>query len=117
MSEEIELILYKIEQNYKCDKEQYFVLYKPDAKQLLDYVTNLNERFNSLLEAHKIADELNDMLHDENEQLKEQKKKVVEYIKEHKDKYYHDWGEDDGSYDTYLDDTEINKIVNMLGDE
>ena len=43
MSKEIELILYKLEQNFRCDKEVYFTLYKPDIKQLLDYITNLEQ--------------------------------------------------------------------------
>ena len=34
-------------------------------------------------------------------------RKAIEFIKENKDKYYQDWREDDGSYDTYLDDIEM----------
>ena len=67
-------------------------------KLLLDYITNLQK---------------------ENEDYKSRCEKADEYIKENKDKYYHDWGEDDGSYDIYLDETEIDKLSNILngGDE
>lgn len=40
-NEIIEFLLFKLEQNYKCEKEDYFILYKPDIKDLLDYITNL----------------------------------------------------------------------------
>lgn len=60
----------------------------------------------------------------ENEQLKsqlQQKENIIkearEYIEENKDKYYQDCGEDDGHYDTYLDEGEINKILEILDKE
>lgn len=53
MSEEIELLLDRLEQNYKCDKEQYFILYKPDIKQILDYITNLQQRNKQLKETNE----------------------------------------------------------------
>ena len=40
--------------------------------------------------------------------------KAIEYINENKDKYYQDWGQDDGSYDTYLDEYEIKKLLDIL---
>ena len=51
------------------------------------------------------------------QQCKKQKKvidKAIEYINENKDKYYQDWGQDDGSYDTYLDEYEIKKLLDIL---
>ena len=52
-NEIIELLLYKLEQNYKCEKENYFILYKPDIKDLLDYISNLkqeNEKLKNRIE-------------------------------------------------------------------
>lgn len=43
---------------------------------MVDYITNLQERFNALLEAHKIADELETEYQERNE-------KAIEYIEEH----------------------------------
>ena len=61
-------------------------------------------------------------LQNENERLKtalngskETTKKVIEYINEVKDKYYRCLGEDDGDYDTYLSDLEIEKVLKLLG--
>ena len=42
-NEIIQLLLCKLEQNYKCEKEEYFILYKPDIKDLLDYINNLQQ--------------------------------------------------------------------------
>ena len=53
-------------------------------------------------------------LHDENKKQKEVIDKAIEYINENKDKYYQDWGQDDGSYDTYLGEYEIEKLLDIL---
>ena len=53
-------------------------------------------------------------------QLKKQKEiieKAIEYIKENKEKYYQDWGQDDGSCDTYLDENEVLKLLQILEDK
>jgi len=42
-----------------------------ERKELADYITNLQERFDSLMEAHKICDEENERLQQENERLKD----------------------------------------------
>lgn len=56
-----------------------------------------------------------DLLTEQLEDYKSRCKEADEYIKEHKDKYYHDWGEDDfGYYNIYLDETEIDKLSNIL---
>ena len=70
MSEEIELILYKLEQNYKCDKEQYFILYKPDIKQLLDYINNLKYLYDKSLEDSVKESKRRMELDEENKKLK-----------------------------------------------
>ena len=69
-------------------------------------------------EIHKLSDYITN-LQEEKDKFKSRCEKANEYIKENKDKYYHDWGEDDGSYDTYLDESEIDKLSNILngGDE
>lgn len=80
MSEEIELILYKLEQNYKCDKEQYFILYKPDEKQLLDYINKFNcqiEEYQKALD-ETMAEKMD--LEEENKKLKRQINKVTENL-------------------------------------
>nr|DAZ10810.1 MAG TPA: hypothetical protein [Caudoviricetes sp.] len=54
------------------------------------------------------------------EQLKKQQeinKKAIEYIKENDEKYYQDWGQDDGSCDTYLDENEVLKLLQILEDK
>lgn len=48
------------------------------------------------------------------EDYKSRNDKAIEYIRENKDKYYQDWGEDDGSYDTYLGEYEIDKVLSIL---
>ena len=73
-----------------------------------------NCNWNAILQLIRYCEYEITNLQKENEEIKDQKKKAIEYIKEHKDKYYHDWGEDDGSYDTYLDETEIDKLSNIL---
>lgn len=53
-------------------------------------------------------------------QLKKQKeinKKAIEYIKENKEKYYQDWGQDDCSTDIYLDEYEVFKLLQVLEDK
>ena len=52
-NEIIELLLYKLEQNYKCEKEECFILYKSDIKDLLDYITNLQQENKKLKEAYE----------------------------------------------------------------
>lgn len=44
-----------------------------EAKQIEDYITNLQERFDALLEAHKIANELETEYQERNE-------KAIEYM-------------------------------------
>lgn len=53
-------------------------------------------------------------------QLKKQQeinKKAIEYIKENKEKYYQDWGQDDCSTDIYLDEYEVFKLLQVLEDK
>lgn len=40
--------------------------------------------------------------------------KAIEFIKENKDKYYQDWGQDDSSVDTYLGEYEIKELLDIL---
>ncbi len=40
--------------------------------------------------------------------------KAIFYINENKDKYYKDWSQDDGGYDTYLSEDEIKQLLNIL---
>ena len=44
--------------NKECYINDEMLIYFDDAKTLLDYITNLQKRFNALLETHKICDEL-----------------------------------------------------------
>ena len=51
------------------------------------------------------------------QQCKKQKEvidKAIEYINENKDKYYQDWGQDDGGDDIYLDEYEIKELLDIL---
>lgn len=83
------------------------VISRRKIKILLDYITNLQQ------ENEHLSMELNTTMIERNNYLS-RCEKANEYIKENKDKYYHDWGEDDGSYYTYLDETEIDKLSNIL---
>lgn len=40
--------------------------------------------------------------------------KAIEYINGNKDKYYQDWGQDDGDHDIYLSEYEIKELLNIL---
>lgn len=54
------------------------------------------------------------------DQVKKQREiidKAIKYIKENKEKYYQDWGQDDGSCDTYLDENEVLKLLQILEDK
>ena len=91
-----------------CQHERHI-----NTKKLLDYITNLQQRFDSLMEAHKICDELNEDLQEENKRLlkqienisldeaniradilleqqdyKSRIEKAVEYIKKHHAMYF-----------------------------
>ena len=82
MSDEIKEILdrlfvYKNENNeMKYQPEDILTI--DDVWLLLDYITNLQERFDALLEAHKIADELETEFQERNE-------KAIEFMKENCD--------------------------------
>lgn len=41
-----------------CLEFETYIIELQELKKIYDYITNLQERFNALLEAHKIADEL-----------------------------------------------------------
>lgn len=49
------------------------------------------------------------------------KKKIknlkTKFIKENKEKYYQDWGQDDCSTDTYLDEDEVLKLLQIFEDK
>lgn len=51
---------------------------------------------------------------EESKKQKEVIDKAIEYINENKDKYYQDWGQDDGSSDIYLDEYEIKELLDIL---
>lgn len=82
----------------------------------------LNELFNivnegySSIQEREIRDYITN-LQQENRQLKEVINKAIEYIKENKEKYYQDWGQDDCSTDTYLDEDEVLKLLQILEDK
>lgn len=57
------------------------------------------------------------LLNETEQQCKKQKEvidKAKEYINENKDKYYQDWGQDDGSVDIYLGEYEIKELLDIL---
>lgn len=51
---------------------------------------------------------------EESKKQKEVIDKAKEYINENKDKYYQDWGQDDGSVDIYLGEYEIKELLDIL---
>ena len=53
-------------------------------------------------------------LQNENQQLKKVIDKAIEYINGNKDKYYQDWGQDDGDNDIYLGEYEIKELLDIL---
>lgn len=53
----------------------------------------------------------------ENKKQQEIIDKAIEYIKENKEKYYQDWGQDDCSTDIYLDEYEVFKLLQVLEDK
>lgn len=87
IKETIELLLYKLEQNYKCEKENYFILYKPDIKDLLDYIINLQQE-NEKKDAYiKYLQEYNPKYYkgekfygDSREELQQRIDKAIEFI-------------------------------------
>lgn len=56
----------------------------------------------------------NEQLQQENKKQKEVIDKAIEYINGNKDKYYQDWGQDDGGNDIYLGEYEIKELLDIL---
>lgn len=83
-----------------------------DIKERLDlFPSNMNEP------AQKAYCELFDYIENLEQQCKKQKEvidKAIEFIKENKDKYYQDWGQDDSSVDIYLGEYEIKELLDIL---
>ena len=84
-NEIIELLLYKLEQNYKCEKENYFILYKPDIKDLLDYITNLKQDLANYVDVVLHDRKAIDNLQQENQKNKKIIEDVYNYLDEKKD--------------------------------
>lgn len=82
MSDE-ELILEKLRMVRDEKVEGYYLCDKKHSKILLDYIKELQERFNALMEAHKIADELNNIYEDRID-------RAIEYIEEYQRKIWLD---------------------------
>lgn len=61
--------------------------------------------------------QLSEQLQQQNKKQKQVINKAIEYIKENKEKYYQDWGQDDCSTDTYLDEDEVLKLLQILEDK
>lgn len=61
--------------------------------------------------------QLSEQLQQQNKKQKEVIDKAIEYINGNKDKYYQDWGQDDCSTDTYLDEDEVLKLLQILEDK
>ena len=53
-------------------------------------------------------------LQEESQKQKEVIDKALEYINGNKDKYYQDWGQDDGDHDIYLGEYEIKELLDIL---
>lgn len=83
-----------------------------DIKERLDlFPSNMNEP------AQKAYCELFDYIANLEQQCKKQKEvidKAIEYINGNKDKYYQDWGQDDGDNDIYLGEYEIKELLDIL---
>lgn len=73
---------------------------------------NVDDLMNAVDRLNKVP--TYDELLKENKKQKEVIDKAIEYINENKDKYYQDWGQDDGSVDIYLDEYEIKKLLDIL---
>lgn len=91
---------------YKCYKSEQLhknIFYPVESK------TNGFIDYNEVIYILSIDD-----LYNELKKQKEINQKAIEYIKENKEKYYQDWGQDDGSCDTYLDENEVLKLLQIL---
>lgn len=94
-NEIIEFLLFKLEQNYKCEKEDYFILYKPDIKDLLDYITNLQQENELNKEYSEFYKDMSDKWKDMSDVFKKSCKdyksridKAIEYIEKQEDYFY-----------------------------
>lgn len=103
MNNEIKEILDRLE---RIDHKEYIAFEFADS-------ATFDEMARCFEERKKMADYITD-LEQEKDDYKSRNEKAIEYIRENKDKYYQDWGEDDGSYDTYLGEYEIDKVLSIL---
>lgn len=95
------------------NKEIYEDLFK-------NVVINGHYPFEKLNEIKNYIKTLNTKIENLEQQCKKQKEvidKAIEYINGNKEKYYQDWGQDDCSTDTYLDEDEVLKLLKILEDK
>lgn len=91
---------------YKCYKSEQ--MHKP-------IYYPVESKTNGYIDYNDVIDILN--IDDLYEQCKKQKEvidKAIEYINGNKDKYYQDWGQDDGDHDIYLSEYEIKELLDIL---
>lgn len=92
------------------NKEIYEDLFK-------NVVINGHYPFEKLNEIKNYIKTLNTKIENLEQQCKKQKEvidKAIEYINGNKDKYYQDWGQDDGDHDIYLSEYEIKELLDIL---
>lgn len=99
------------------NKEELELYVKKSCENILKQLAENPKKMFDLLE---LQDKYNNLLKEKIElkrQIRKQKEvinKAIEYINENKDKYYQDWGRDDGSVDIYLGEHEIKELLDIL---
>lgn len=99
------------------NEEELKLYVKKSCENILKQLAENPQKMLDLLE---LQDKYNNILKEKIElkrQLKEKSEvidKAIEYINENKDKYYQDWGQDDGSVDIYLGEYEIKELLDIL---
>jgi len=74
-------------------------------------------KYKTLEELKKeLGDNFDEYMYQTNIELLNKIDKAIEFINENKDKYYKDWSQDDGGYDTYLSEDEIKQLLDILNE-
>ena len=96
------------------DKEEYYKRIERINNRFRTDRVSADEEYQLVCQRNYLSTKYIEHLEQQCKKQKEVIDKAIEYINENKDKYYQDWGQDDSSYDTYLDEYEIKKLLDIL---
>ena len=96
------------------DKEEYYNRIEKINNRFKTDRVSADEEYQLVCQRNYLSTKYIEHLEQQCKKLKEVIDKTIEYINENKDKYYQDWGQDDGGDDIYLDEYEIKKLLDIL---